>query len=103
MHNYKGDAHLTAVLAQANISVDVGALRALLRGVVAAPVGEQPQAWMGLLGDRTALGAEVVAQLEALRGVVEAEERERAALDAPPAQRVAALRAQLVSAGVDGF
>ncbi len=95
--------HLTAVLAQANISVDVGALRALLRGVVAAPVGERPQAWMGLLGDRTTFSAEVVAQLEALRRVVEAEEGERAAMDALPVQRVAALRAQLVSAGVDGF
>ncbi|WP_207476913.1 aminopeptidase P family protein [Arenibaculum pallidiluteum] len=96
--DHRSDAELDTLLKRAGLSLDAAAVRELVQGVAAAPRGEDPDAWMVLLGAQEALPAELVARLRVLRDRVGAAPREP---DVPA--RVAALRAELERRGLAGF
>ena len=96
--SYQGDEVLAKLLAAAGNAMNVGALRDLLAGVLAAPEGEDPDAWMVLAAaDPT---DDLRAQLGALKHELAA-----AGGGAVPdhAGRLAALRAELAGRGLAGF
>ncbi|MGE4221417.1 MAG: aminopeptidase P family N-terminal domain-containing protein, partial [Alphaproteobacteria bacterium] len=92
---------LAAALEAAGITMPVSALRAVLDGVVAAPAPRRKGAWIDLVAPSA--DAALRAQLAAL------EDAARASSDAgflpgpAPAERLDALRAELVRRGLDGF
>ena len=88
--SYRGDAALAKLLAAAGSAMTVDDLRELLTGVLAAPEGEDPEAWMVLAAADPA--EELRAQLQALKRELAA-----TAVGAVPdhAGRLAALRAEL--------
>lgn len=94
----QGDRRLSGLLAEAGIATTPTMVRELVKGVLAAPPGEDPDGWLALLGvgPSTPLA-------EALR-------QEKAALSAAaapppsdPAARLATLRARLTRMDLDGF
>src|SRR6185295_7461123 len=96
---YLGDETLAGMLKKAGVRVDLSQIRGLLAGVLAAPAGEHPQAWIDLVAP-TVDGA-CRAQLDALK--------RRLAADAKPAslktngERLAALQKELGRRGLAGF
>ncbi len=95
---YRGDAELARLLSDAGIRTSVADIRDLLAGVNAAPAGERPDRWLGLVG--TDLPAALVEQLNALKATLP--------IPADPefgdhAARLNALRAELHRRGLDGF
>ncbi|MDA1327073.1 MAG: aminopeptidase P family protein [Proteobacteria bacterium] len=100
-HTYGGDAELTRLLGEAGISVPVTEIRAIARGVAAAPPAVDPTAWHCLVGET--LPEALAAALSALV----AEERASGAsgLDMKPApiDRLAALRQEMARRGIQGF
>ncbi|MFQ5984865.1 MAG: aminopeptidase P family protein [Alphaproteobacteria bacterium] len=97
---YQGDETLARLLAEAAVGLSLAEVKALVRGVVAAPKGSDADVWLELA---------VPEPGEALREQLTALKRETAAafddgLDGrcPPA-RLAALRAELARRGLDGF
>ena len=97
---YRGDEALGGLLAEAGSRFDVAALRDLLAGVLAAPSGEDPDAWLLMVG--ADLPAVLRDQLRALKAVVE-DDAAVGAGGVDHAARLAALRAELARLGVDGF
>ncbi|HEX4571265.1 MAG TPA: aminopeptidase P family protein [Dongiaceae bacterium] len=96
---YLGDEALAGMLKKAGLRVDLSQIRGLLAGVLAAPAGEHPDAWIDLVApaaDKTCR-----AQLDALK--------RQLAEEAPPArlkstsERLAALRKELERRGLAGF
>ena len=94
----QGDRRLIALLEEAGISMTPAAVRELLKGVLAAPPGEEPDGWLALLG------------VDPSTPVADALGREKDALAAamlasPPdaVGRIGALRARLKRMGLDGF
>ena len=96
---YQGDDALNRLLREAGSPYDAAGLRSLLAGVLAAPCGHDPAAWLELVASR--IPPVLATQLAALR----ADMAER--LPSPTAgaggERLAALRAELGRRGVDGF
>jgi Xaa-Pro aminopeptidase len=73
-------------------------VRGLLRGVLAAPYGPDPDAWLDLVGK--GLGAKLATQLKALR----AQMARKAVAEAPGlAERLMAIRARMAKGRHDGF
>ena len=94
---------LRELLSGAQSGIERDALDALLDGVIAAPEGEDPDAWMTLLG----VPLDPAARTK-LRAAKEARARSRAAragaaTPAESAARLAALRRELAGRGVAGF
>ncbi|MEK0082563.1 aminopeptidase P family protein [Benzoatithermus flavus] len=89
---------LAALLRQAGLPDDLGALDALLAGTLAAPPAREPDAWLALIGSD--LPEPLVAALrerrERLRGAPPAAAPDRA-------ERLARFRDELRRRGVDGF
>jgi len=98
---YKGDAALAPLLREAGSPLDPEGARALISGVLAAPAGSDPSAWLHLISPR--LSPALAGQLEALK----AEMADSLPPEEPPAgacaERLAALRAELARRGVQGF
>ncbi len=95
---YRGDDALATLLTQAGIGRTPADLRALVAGVLAAPEGEDPAAWLELVGDP--LPDDLADQLQSLKATLGAE-------PVPPrsdaAHRLAALRGTLKRRDLDGF
>ena len=98
---YEGDAALAERLVAAGLAIGIGELRDLVAGVAAAPNGTPPDAWTALVvpdDSDTAL----LEQLAALKDEIAA--AADFGFEAPaPAERLAALRAELKEQGLDGF
>src|SRR5215472_6201087 len=96
---YLGDDALAGLLKKAGLRVDLSQIRGLLAGVLAAPAGEHPDAWIDLVAP--AADSACRAQLDALK--------RRLAAEAPPAKlksataRLAALRKELERRSLAGF
>ena len=95
---YRGDDALATLLTEAGTGRSPADVRALLAGVLAAPEGEDPAAWLVLVGDP--LPPALAEQLQALKAVLAAE---APAARPDPAQRLADLRAALKRRELDGF
>ena len=97
---YGDDARLARLLERADVSMDLDAVRDLVRGVVAAPASFEPRAWMELVAPEAnaALTAELAALHEAL-----AAEAAAGYGDAPRGPRLEALRAELRRRRLGGF
>ena len=91
------------LLKRGGARLDETALTRLLEGVVAAPEGEDPEAWIGLLGGR--FDAAGRARLRALRDALAAGRRGIDDTVAPAARgaHLAALRKELARRGIGGF
>src|SRR5579862_6463646 len=90
---YQGDETLNRLLKEAGSSYDAAGARALLAGVLAAPSGHYPGAWLELVAPR--MPPALATQLAALRADLA---QHLPALDPGPgasAGRLAALRAEL--------
>jgi Xaa-Pro aminopeptidase len=96
---YRGDEALAGLLRKSGYPADLGHIRRLLAGVVAAPEGEHPEDWIGLVAP--AADPACRRQLQALRQEV-AGSRKAASLPAGPG-RIAALRKELARRGLAGF
>jgi len=95
---YRGDDALATLLTEAGIGRTPADLRALAAGVLAAPEGEDPAAWLELVGDF--LPVALADQLQALKGDL-ASGPTSPQPDA--AGRLAALRAALKRRDLDAF
>ena len=93
-----GGEALARLLSEAGSAYDAAGLEDLLAGVLAAPPGEDPEAWMELVA---------AAPSDALRERLRALRAELAgrpvAVEGALAERLAALRAELAERGLDGF
>ena len=96
---YHGDTALSALLKEAGSPYDTEGVKSLLAGVLAAPVGYDPAAWLRLVAPR--MTPTLATQLAALRAEC-CSHRSEAVLPQGQA-RLAALRAELAKQGVDGF
>jgi Xaa-Pro aminopeptidase len=88
---------LQALLEAAGSQLSAAEAAGLVRGVAAAPVGHNPNAWLDLIAPAGA--TELRAHLEALRARLAAERP----TEPPVAERLAALRAVLRELAVDGL
>jgi Xaa-Pro aminopeptidase len=95
---YRGDDALNALLKEVNSPYDAAGVRGLVAGVLAAPTGLDPAAWLELVAPRMTPG--LAAQLAALRAELAAQARPA---EVATAARVSALRAELARRGVHGF
>jgi Xaa-Pro aminopeptidase len=96
---YRGDEALDRLLAESGSRFDAAGVRGLLTGVLAAPEGENSEAWMALVCE---------APTEGLRGELRALRAELAGAGGAAAKpdhaaRLAALRAELGRRALDGF
>ncbi len=99
---YVGDEALDRMLRSAGSRLDISKLRQMIAGVLAAPAGERPDDWLGLLGD--ASDTALLGQVRALRDRMAAERpRSRPAQGETAASRLAALRKELARRGIGGF
>lgn len=107
-HGYRGDGHLAGLLRDAGVAQTPDGVRALVEGVLAAPPGHDPDAWLVLVGDP--LPAELAAQLRALKAdmaegcgpaAAGPAALDHATLD--HSARLDALRGALRRMGLDGF
>jgi len=94
---YEGDAAFSDRLAAAGIGLGLDAVRSFVAGVVGAPEGSQPDAWMELIAPRA--DGVLRRQLQALKDAIKAE----APKSPSRAERLALLRAELERRGLDGF
>src|SRR5690349_1591503 len=96
---YRGDEELTRLLREARSPYDAAGVRELVRGVLAAPRPlVDPLAWTALVAREVSpvLRGELAALAERLAA-------EQKAPATTAAERLAALRAELASRGVQGF
>ena len=89
---------LASLLTHGGARIDAAGLPDLLRGVAAAPVGHDPDAWMLLVADFPSADLR-----RALASALAAERARRSPPQADPAARLAALRAELTERRLDGF
>lgn len=94
---YEGDAAFTDRLTAAGLSLGLDAVRSLVAGVIGAPEGSQPDAWIDLIAPDADAG--VRDQLQALKVAIAAEAPESPSR----ADRLTLLRAELERRGLDGF
>jgi Xaa-Pro aminopeptidase len=95
--NSERDANLARLLAAAGVERTVEEVRALVRGVCAAPEGPEPDAWLDLVAPAEA--SELRERLVRLKAEIAA-----APVDEPPiAERVRRLRAEIAGRGLDGL
>ena len=99
--SYRGDKALAELLAQAGVALDSAAVRALVAGVIAAPVGEDPTSWLELVAPKPPAALE--AQLLALEAEMRAQCLAQAGKAPGTPERLARLRAELARQGLDGF
>lgn len=100
MTRYLGDDELRRLLGRAGCGMSIDEIRALIRGVLAAPDGTDADAWLDLVTPRPQ--PVLAAQLQALKR----EMRPVRPGPRPPGatvERVAALRAELKRRRLDGF
>ena len=93
----RGDEALNGLLADSGSPYDAASLRDLVAGVLAAPRGADPEAWMSLVAETP--GEPLKRELAALEAELAAGDEAAADHDA----RLAALRAELARRGLDGF
>ena len=95
------DGTLARMLLQAGARLTLPELRELLAGVIAAPVAVDPEGWIALVADDPppALRAALLRLELAMR----AESADGLGVRPAPADRLAAVRAELNRRGVDGF
>ena len=91
------DARLTAALAAGGITKPIEEIDELLRGVLAAPKGYDPYAWLDLIAPEDATDLRDVLK-ERLEGL-----SQKSAQQAAPADRLQRLRSTLSSSDLDGF
>lgn len=99
-----GDEALARLLREAGSPLTPADLRALVAGVCAAPLGEDPDAWMVLVAETPS--EELKAELRALRRNTETELRAKEQANGTgesSATRLAALRQELARRGLTGF
>jgi Xaa-Pro aminopeptidase len=97
---YQGDRALDEQLGRVGARLDAKGVRDLLAGVLAAPVGADPDAWIDLVTERPTPSLKT--QLSALRAELAAQYDD--GLDAPwTRSRLDAFRAELARRGLDGF
>ncbi len=89
---------LGGLLADGGATVTVEGVAALVRGVLAAPEGADPDSWMDLVAVERS-----PALTAALRAVKDALAAEPAPAPPPPAERLERLRAELRRRSLDGF
>ena len=98
----EGEESLDTDLKKVGFQGGSAGLRALLEGVVAAPEGLDPDAWLALVGDP--LSEDLKARLRALKAdMASALPPSFAATPENAAGRLAALRAELARRGLGGF
>jgi Xaa-Pro aminopeptidase len=97
--SYRGDEALAGLLRRAGAALDLRQIRGILAGVIAAPEGERPDDWIGLVAP--AADEPTKAQLRALKQQLILS-RKPSAL-APGAPRLAALRKELAKRDLVGF
>ena len=97
--SYLGDEALADLLKKAGVRVDMSQIRGLLDGVLAAPAGEHPDAWMELVAPAADPASR--AQLAALKRQIAAEAKP--APLATSSARLAALRKELDRRALAGF
>ncbi len=97
---YQGDAALARLLAEAGVDTAADEIKALVRGVAAAPPGHDPGAWTALVAPSA--GPALLAQLEALRAEF-AKIDDGIGAPAAAAPRLAALRKELKRRRLHGF
>ncbi|HYD69866.1 aminopeptidase P family protein [Azospirillum sp.] len=95
---YHGDQTLAALLRRAGIERTPAEVRALVHGVLAAPTGHDPDAWLTLLGPD--LPEDLGVQLRALKADLA---RRLPSGEPDYAARLAALRGELKRRDLDGF
>jgi Xaa-Pro aminopeptidase len=95
---YRGDTALDALLKEVGSPYDAAGVRALVAGVLAAPTGPDPAAWLQLVASR--MTSTLAMQLAALRAELA---KQTQPAEAATAARVSALRAELARRGVHGF
>jgi Xaa-Pro aminopeptidase len=98
---YDGDDALQISLERVKSALSVDAVKRLVRGVLAAPEGEDPDGWMQLVSP--ILTPAIVAQLQALKRQLAAAMSPAHGLEAWRPERVAALRAELARRDLAGF
>jgi len=98
---YQGDETLNHLLQEAGSPYDAAGIRSLLAGVLAAPCGHDPAAWLELVASR--IPPALATQLAALRADVAQRLPATGADRGASGQRLAALRAELARRGVHGF
>src|SRR5690348_12296756 len=96
---YQGDEALKGLLKKSGLNLDLPQIRGILAGVMAAPEGEHPDDWIGLVAPSA--NEPVRAQLRALRRELTASARGPALARGEP--RLAALRNELAKRGLTGF
>src|SRR5215472_802641 len=95
---YRGDEALDALLKEAGSPYGAEGVRALVAGVLAAPAGPDPAAWLELVASR--ITPTLATQLAALRAELA---KQIPVTEPATAARVSALRAELARRGVHGF
>ncbi len=95
---YRGDDELARLLSADHAGLTVPEVRALVAGVLAAPAGPDPTAWTRLVAAEPSPA--LVDQLQALAATMARKRRDG---EAGRTTRLAALRAELVRRGIDGF
>ncbi len=96
---YQGDEALKGLLKKSGSSLDLPQIRGILAGVMAAPEGEHPDDWIGLVVPFA--DEPVRAQLRALKRQLTGSAKGPALASGPP--RLAALRKELAKRGLAGF
>lgn len=97
--SYEGDSALAERLSAAGVSMSFEAVRSLVAGVAGAPTGWRPDGWVDLIAPSA--DAALRSQLMALKATVAGD---GGLVEGPaPAERLAALRTELVRRGLDGF
>lgn len=98
---YRGDDSLAALLREAGVSTDVAGVRDLVKGAVSALAGRTTETWIELIAPEAT--PELRAQLLALKDEMAAGADPGFTVGPAPADRLAALRAELKTRGLDGI
>src|SRR5438477_6145794 len=97
--SYRGDEALVGLLRKAGAALDLRQIRGILAGVIAAPEGERPDDWIGLVAP--AADEATRTQLRALKQQLISSRKPSAV--APGVPRLAALRKELAKRDLVGF
>src|SRR5438477_3770841 len=98
---YRGDAALDTLLKEVRSPYDAAGVRGLVAGVLAAPTGPDPGAWLQLVAPR--MTPSLAAQLAAVRAELAKQAPASESAPGATAARASELRAELARRGVHGF